>query len=203
MRNKKEISIKEDIMRKAKNIADTFDKYTIGVNLLMLIFRAKEGAQSANNDKLRKIIVTNKQEFINGLYELLETKERMNLPLRIYSSVNSRDMEKAIRQFKFEQLNADYYDVLSRHAFYFDIKNRFIGTLMTPTCRAETKFLLDVDDEKSQNESLKKLAELDIEILDVFKTKNGYHILTKPFNPNLFTIENVEIKKDAMLLLDY
>jgi hypothetical protein len=203
MREKKEIAYKEELLKKVDWIMFQFARYVDGVNVLILIFRSKEGAKSANNDHLQKIISDNPKKFKEALLSLLDRKEKSGLPLRIYSSVNKRDISKAIRQFKYEQLDAEYYSAEDKNSFYLDIKNRFVGSLMKPSSRAETKFLIDVDDENAHSESLKKLAELNIQIFDVFKTKNGWHIITEPFNPALFTVKDTEIKKDGMLLLDY
>jgi hypothetical protein len=49
----------------------------------------------------------------------------------------------------------------------------------------------------------KQLSELKVEIVAKYQTKNGTHLITKPFNPNLFNGEFGEIKKDALMLLDY
>lgn len=107
MRNKKEISYKEDILRMAEDIVYDFAYFTTGYRVLFLIHRNKEGGDT-NNTKVRKVIVYNSLEYIDALYGILMEKSKSDLPLRIYASVNERDFEKAIRQFKQEQLDSDY-----------------------------------------------------------------------------------------------
>lgn len=202
-REKKPISASQDIIREAKSIMSKFSGFTNGVRVLFLIHRSKEGAERANGDKMKKCISNNPDDFERILVELLSDLYVSEHTLRIYSSANERSMEKAIRQFKQEQLDADYYDLTSKNSFYTDIKNRFVGALMKPASRSETQFILDCDSTKEHEDSLRRIAELNIDIVNMYATKNGWHIITKPFNPNLFEVENVDINKDGLILLKY
>ena len=129
--------------------------------------------------------------------------------MRIYSCVNKRNLEKTIREFKHRQLDADYYDTVSRYGFYLDVKNQWVSSLMKHNSRAETKFLIDIDNIETDKENIdisiieNHLKEIKAEVILKYPTKNGIHIITEPFNPNLFNNEFGEIKKDALLLLDY
>ncbi len=183
------------------------EQFSDGIRMIMLCRRNKEGKETTQRDKanLRKI-TTNKEEFLKVYNEFLEIKNKSEEPLRIYSCVNKRDIRKAIRNFKFEQLEADYYDEENRNNFYFDIKNRWISSLMKQNCRDETMFLIDVDNligERNTENIEEHLKNIGVEIVMKYPTKNGVHIITKPFNPNLFNSEFGEVKKDALLLLDY
>ncbi len=175
----------------------------------MLCQRNKEGRPTNKTDRASyRRISTNREEFYQILSEFEEMKNKSDQPLRIYSCVNRRNVNKAIREFKHEQLDADYYDEKSRNKFYFDIKNRWISCLMQPNCREETFFLIDIDSPTltEMEDSLpaeEHLADLKVEIVAKYLTKNGMHIITKPFNPNLFKKGFGEIKKDALLLLDF
>lgn len=206
-KTKVEANVKYDILLKANHIYDEFKNFTDGVRVLFLIHRNKEGGET-NNTKVRKVISTSSEEFRLELIKLVDEKERSGLPLRIYSSVNARDIEKAIRQFKFEQLEADYYDDESRHGFYYDTKNRFVGALMTPSSRVKENplFIFDVDNIEGRDmmgEALSEFGRINIEVVRQYPTKNGWHILTKPFNPTLFTVPDIGINKDGLLLLAY
>lgn len=209
-KTKKESNFKADTVLKANHIMDEFKNFSDGIRVMILMHRPKEGGKDGGyKATIKRTVTRDSNEFKIALLEFLDFKERnTDIPYRIYSAVNSRDIEKAIRQLKFEQLEADYYDTESRHGFYFDIKNRFIGALMTPSSRMkdESYFIFDVDNEEGRDvngECLAKLAELNVEIAMQYKTKNGWHIITKPFNPNLFNVSGVEIKKDGLLLLAY
>ena len=187
---------------KVKNIMDKFSNFTDGVRMIMLTQRSKEGGKVTNPDKVsRRKISMNRQEFQEILEEFIKIKEKSSLPLRIYSSINARDFEKGIREFKRQQLEADYYDEENKHRFYSDIKNRFLSSLMKPNSRKETRFLIDIDEIDDENWIRRILTFIGAKNLLEYKTKNGKHIITEPFNPSLAL--GIEVKKDALLLLDY
>lgn len=198
-----EDNVSQSILKKANDIFDTFKNYSDGVRVLFLIHRNKEGGET-NNTKTRKVITKSSQEFKAELIKLVEEKENSNIPYRIYSALNPRNIKKAIRKFKFEQLEADYYDEEQSQNFYYDIKNRFIGCLMQPGSAGDSKFLFDCDSTDAWNLTVQQLGELGIDILDQYKTKNGWHVITPPFNPNLFNpIPDVGINKDGLILLAF
>lgn len=183
---------------KSEQIMNKFKDFTYGFRILILTHRGKEGGPGRDRlGKNQRKISRNPEEFKNALDFLLSKKEK---DLRIYSSVNARDFNKAVRNFKYKMLEADYYDQDSKERFYIDIKNRFIGALAEPTSRAETKFLIDIDKEDDEKKIREELKAENVEILFEYPTKNGKHIITKPFNSNKV---KAEIKKDAMILLDF
>jgi hypothetical protein len=184
------------------------EQFSDGIRMLMLCQRNKEGRDTNKTDRAStRKISKNKEEFYEILSEFKKLKEESSEPLRIYSCVNRRDLDKAIREFKREQLDADYYDKDSRNQFYFDIRNRWISCLMQPNCRTETFFLIDIDNVQGETTDIslveRHLERLKVEVVAKYLTKNGVHIITKPFNPNQFHSEFGEIKKDALLLLDF
>jgi len=186
--------------RETIEIMKKFEGFTDGVRLLMLTKRVKEGGKFNRPDwNAKRIVSKNKEDFEEILDLLLDVKDT---DYRIYSSVNTRDIEKGIRKFKIEQLEADYYCEKDRHKFYYDIKNRWISALMQPSCRSGKNFLIDIDegddDEKAIEKQIKKKGIVTVLRYD---TKNGRHIITEPFNPAL--LPGVEIKKDALLLLSF
>jgi len=186
-------------------LKEDIEKFSDGIRMLMLRHRSKEGGSSNDKKSVRKIS-RNKEEFFKILEEFRKIKNESQEPLRIYSCVNCRNIEKAIMNLKRKQLEADFYDKDSRDNFYFDIKNRWISSLMKPNARKETFFLIDVDNliGSGNTEILDEhLKDIGAEVVAKYPTKNGIHIITKPFNPNLFNSEFGEIKKDALLLLDY
>jgi hypothetical protein len=198
---------------KLKSIMDEWKGFTDGVRVLFLIWRNKEGAKVDRNLKIRKLVSSDEEEFEKCLEQLLDLKERYaELPLRIYSTVNKRNLDKAIRKLKELQLENDYQDKKQFYGFYKDIKNRWISSLMRNSSRFETQFIIDID-----NKSEEYLARIKSEVLahttliKEYKTKNGYHLIVRPFNPNLIKsyskdghiYEDVSLKKDDLVLLDY
>jgi len=192
-----------NLLQELEKIKKEFRRFSSGIRVVLLIDRSKNKDREKKDRFLRKIVTKNSEEFFDAIEMLL--KERFVFggeDLRIYSSLNERDINKAIRLFKFEMLENDYQNEKEWVKFYFDIKNRFISCLMRPGSAKESLFLVDVDDNKKFEEAHKKLQEL-TEVIMVYKTKKGKHIVVKPFNPALFEVEGCEIKKDALLLLNY
>lgn len=203
-KTKSPIAIEEELEKQTKNIMSDFKYFIDGYRVLLLLQRHKEGGET-NNTKLRKIVTRNNQEYKQALKTLLKEKNECDLPLRIYASLNERDFNKAMRQFKFEQLEADYYDEVQKHNFYLDIKNRFIGCLMQPQQKKTSLFLFDVDNEEGRDVMGESLLVIPSEeIVQTYPTKNGWHIITKPFNyTKLILPKGCEFKKDGLLLLSW
>lgn len=201
MRNKKDKVIPEEALREANAIVDDFEIFTSGIRVLQLIQR-KSDRGGSNNTKLKSIITTNTNEFVNALASLIETKNRSTTPLRIYSAANDRIFHKAVRHFKYQQLDAEYGDADAITKFYYNVHNKFVSALMQPSNKATSYFLLDLD-QNDNNDVLEKLSCLNIDIIKMYKTKQGWHLITKPFNPVLFESTNCSIHKDGMLLLSY
>ena len=78
---------------------------------------------------------------------------------------------------------------------------------MNPSSRAETKFLIDIDNVFGDRTDIsvidKHLEKTGVKVLLTYPTKNGWHFITDPFNPNLWNSDFGDIKKDSLLLLDY
>lgn len=204
-KNKSPISVTEEIKKRAQDIFDEFEDFTYGYRVLFLIYRNKDGGPT-NNGKIRKIISRNKNEWQMALELLLRDQNESPLPLRIYASVNERNIEKSIRQFKWEQLEADYYDQIQKENFYLDVENRFIGCLMQPSQSKTSLFMFDIDEIPEEPDILSgTLSVLPAEkIIKQYRTKNGWHIISEPFNyTKILLPKNTELKKDGLLLLSY
>ena len=184
----------------------TFVDFLDDTRMIMLTQRNKEGGKVTKPDRVaKKKITKNREEFIKVFNEFESFKNNTNVPLRIYSCVNKRNIDKAIREFKYRMLEADYYDEISRRSFYYDIKNRWMSCVMSPTSRAETNFIIDIDDNNLTVKTLRELQSLKVKVILHYNTKNGSHVVTEPFNPNLLKTKYPElgIAKDGLLLLSY
>lgn len=190
--------------KRATSIFEDFYKFTDGTRVLFLIQRHKEGGET-NNTKLTKLVSRDGIEWFLNLKELVGKKMESENSLRIYGSVNSRDFKKAIHKFKIEQLDAEMYCQDQIERFYLDLRNRFIGCLMQPANKETSLFLFDIDNEEGRDVHEEALNVIPNEhIVHVYKTKNGWHIITNPFNYTKIKLpDGVELKKDGLLLLDY
>lgn len=185
----------------ADKILEKFRLFTDGYRMVMLLRRSKKGGYNKDRAALKRT-TRNSLEFEQVFKEFYEMQTTTHKEYRIYSCVNSRDITKAIRYFKQLQLNADYYCEKDKNDFYFDIKNRWLSAYMQPQCRKETSFLIDVDTKEQDkiNEFETKLVQITRNYIK-YETKNGYHYITMPFNPNL--LKDYPINKDGLLLLKY
>lgn len=197
--------MEQDVLKQAEHIAEDFKGFTDGVRVLMLIHRKKEGGRDQRDISAIKRISRNHEEFVEYLYDLLILKNASDDPLRIYSCVNSRDMEKTIRMFKFVQLESDFYDTDSRHGFYFDVRNRFLSALMSPRCATSKYFIIDVDEIGELTSVLMEIATagLNDNIVKQYPTKSGWHIVMRPFNPALLPVNASKIHRDSLILINH
>lgn len=181
----------------------TKEDFRDGWRMLILLQRVKDGGHNRPDYHAKKIITNGVGEYEQALGVLRKTRAQAPDPelFRIYSSVNKRNIEKAIRYFKYDMLDADYYGDADRHKFYSDIKNRWTGAFMKPQARAETRFLVDVDyDEGDSKEETEHMLKQITTILLDYPTKKGHHFITEPFNPGL--TPSLEIKKDALIWIE-
>lgn len=73
--------------------------------------------------------------------------------------------------------------------------------------KSTAALILDIDNPEVSRDLvgdvLKWCAENKIETLKQYRTKNGWHVVTKPFNRSLYPRELGEVKVDGLLLLSY
>lgn len=180
--------------------------FSEGCRVLFLIQRHKDGGPT-NNSKLRSYITRNKEEWIEAYAKLLDEKKYYSgISLRIYQTINTRNVDKGILHFKHNMIDADHFDEKQRQWFYIDIRNRMISSIMQQSCSESSYFLWDIDYKNGgfAVESFRNSLKLFSEIVYEYPTKNGFHIISTPFNPNLIELpSDIELKKDAMMCLKY
>lgn len=73
---------------------------------------------------------------------------------------------------------------------------------MKPQSKKTSYFLLDIDtkDKKELNLIMESVGKISRNYIK-YETKNGWHVVCPPFNPEL--LKGVDTKKDGMLLLYY
>jgi hypothetical protein len=174
------------------------EMFTSGYRGILLIKRNKDGEEGNAQRKSLKRISKNTEEWRECIMELYNIQQTSHQEHRIYSSVNERDVTKAIHEFKRRQLEMDYGNLYELNSFYCDIKNRFFSCLMNPSCRAQNNFLIDCDTEQEYEYAKLQLRNTRHMLME-YKTKNGYHIITLPFNPTEFG--NMQIKKDELMFI--
>lgn len=173
------------------------DMFKDGVRGLLLLLRNKDGETGNTQRKCIKKISRNKEEWTEIIHQFNGLRQSAYPRHRIYASVNPRNMDKAVHEFKSRALGVDYGSIQERDWFYVDLENRFFSCLMNPNCRTESNFLVDCDT-ISEYEHARTVIPNELVLFD-YQTKNGRHIITRPCNPNLFP--SIEFKKDELLFI--
>lgn len=203
-REKKPIAYTQEAILEAKAIFEEFSDFTDGFRVILLIHRSKDGAKHSSRHE-RMLFTRDRKEFEEVLAFLIEERSKHPLQnLRIYSTVNSRDLNKAIRAFKIDQLEIDYQSEQVKSDFYSAIKSRFASALMRPVSRSTSFFVFDIDDPMTLDEALGIIdrSGFSDKIMKQYATKNGWHIITEPFNYT--TLETpIPMHKDGLILLKF
>lgn len=128
-----------------------------------------------------------------------------------YVSANARDAHKA--WFVFQTKMNNYVEQLhtsnDKPSILKQLKRvdkHYLTCLMKPVCKNSKRFLLDVDtkDEEQLAVISKTLWENNITLLTANETKNGHHLLVRPFDRRIFKdIKDVEVKPDGLMFIDY
>lgn len=178
-----------------------FSDFTSGVRVMMLIDRGAQNNNKGSRRWINKLVSTESYGFRENLEKLIDLQYYLKNPdIRIYSCVNDRKLDSAIKHFQHKQL--DISDEAQKISFYTHINDNFCSALMQPENRYGRKFLLDIDSENCNEE---ELVLLDNEInYFKYKTKSGWHFVTAPFHPTLVDKSvNIDLKKDGLLLLNW
>lgn len=188
------------------NIEQTFSKFMEGTRVLLLICRTKDGGHNKEfHRRVLTLVSHTKEQLIKNIKKCLAIKEVSEDALRLYMTCNSRNIEKAERLFKIEMLEMDFQSKENKEIFYRRLEGNWVSALMKPGSRETKYFLLDVDNVEGKDmldEHIKELSLMGVHIIQVYKTKNGHHIITEPFNPAEYKYSEV-INKDGQLLLSY
>lgn len=172
-----------------------------GTRLVMRVWRNKETVEGR---RAGRTLISHDAESWDRL-----TAELLNECVpgeRVYASADARDIEKAIRVFKERQLAADYDAPEVRHAFYNQCFTRWLSCLGAPQASAETHFLFDCDDAHAYSQLRQEMETRGLleNIVHTYATKNGTHVLTKPFNPMLLSdAPRSTMQKNPLLLVGW
>lgn len=169
------------------------DRFKEGIRILHLIERNKD----SNQNKTHALEISRSvEEFDKKLNRLLS----LGVPnTRIYASTSQRDIHKAIRLFKERQLDADYDE--STWKFYNNLQARWISCLSNPKCvvKEDKLWLFDCDTPEEYIWCMGSLGPME---KYTYETKNGQHIIVKPFNMHEYS-EGLNPHKNSLMLWAY
>lgn len=169
--------------------------FTNGIRELLIIDR-----NDKNKCHMRTLLTTSHQ-YTTEIPKFIEwCNSQSNESMRVYLSINERDLTKAIYELKHQMLQWDY---AGSEIQFLSLDKTFRHILMQPHQRKTKYFLVDIDttDKNVITDINRFLIDHKIEQVHSYKTPNGFHFITKPFNPNLAKWKGVEIKPDALMLL--
>lgn len=167
-------------------------KFKRGTRVLMCVARKKD---TGENKTYSKMVTYSQKEFDEKLILLRHLRQEGQ---RIYSTASSLNEEKAIRRFREAQLAAEYATPLN---FYQNLETRWISALMKSEDIKNWLFDCDTPTESLYVE--KDLKRLDIEHHS-YRTKNGRHYITRPFNPETLRYDAKKVlQKNALMLWSY
>lgn len=197
---------KKSVEQELSEIETKFSNFLDGNRVVILMHRRKDGGHGKEFQRRTLSYATHdKESALRFISKCLIVKNESIEPMRIYITCNSRNLKKAERNIKTQILEMDYSGEETKRIFYERFERNWHSALMQESARETPYFLIDVDNidgRDTSGENLKELSRLNVNVIDQFKTKNGWHIVTEPFNPALYTASG-EIKKDGQLLLSY
>lgn len=176
-------------------------EFKTGYRGVLLLHRTKDGALGGDQQRnALKTITSSVAEYDQAIDDFKELQRLVYPNHRIYSSVNPRNMDKAIREFKRRQLDLDYEPDQIKWEFYADVRNRFFSCVMGPTAKDGNHFLVDCDTDAEYAEAIGNIPPSDI--LYDYPTKKGRHLIIRASNLQLFK-ESVRtrIKRDDLIYI--
>lgn len=185
------------------------------VYILISIARKKDNEGITNSQEIVFREIIKNPEEIERKYNKLKTlvknyKDENNKSYSFYTyiSVNPRDSRKAffLLQNRFNTMLSESLSGVDVSIKFKRINGLWMSALANPNCRGSRKLFmvdLDVKNKKKLDFILRLLGKFTT-IYQTIETKNGYHILVKPFNRTLIMPNNLfEIKTDALLFLEH
>ena len=131
----------------------------------------------------------------------------------VYITLNARDTVKGLFSMQNEINNwiKDYFNNVDICRKLKRVNNYWMSNIMKPHSRARRgKFMIDIDTlEPVLVQNILKVLNTYANVLFMTHTRNGYHVITKPFDVKKFSEELIqynhlfEIKKDALVFVGF
>ena len=154
---------------------------------LLMAIRSKKENRNETEYCIRRVIRDEEQDLAILEREVANIKGTW----RIYHTVNARDPQMALKTTLAHLIL--HPEDASR------VDSIWKTQLMKPTCKAERKYLIDIDtNEQFRYENTKKLLnDANVQILHEIKTPNGWHIITEKFDTRLIhDLKDIELHRD-------
>jgi len=162
------------------------------LHLLIAIRRKKEN-RNMTEYCIRRVIRNEEQD----LKELKTIIQGIKGVWRIYHTVNLRDADEAAKQ--------TISSLILHPVNNSRIDSIWKTNLMRSVCKAEKKYLVDIDTDREAIylNTKKLLLDNDVIILKDIKTPNGWHLVTEQFDTRLVqNIGCVELHRDRYYFIE-
>lgn len=180
-------------------IINNFDKLSFfiiegAVYELLIFSRKKDGG----NNKLIKAYFIDSKEYLNSKKEeIIKLCKIFNA--RAYLNLNGKDLKNIAAEFIYQTGHC-------LKSSEKELKNVYHKAFLNCPIKYQKYWIIDVD--KPDVDFLDIVKKIGSLILAKIPTKNGYHVITKPFNTDEFALDqslfyNVEIHKQCTTLLYY
>ena len=203
MREMKIQGLMELVNEKADSFVEEFEEYTTGTRVLLLILRSKDGGHQNSEYQRRalRLISNSTEEFKKCLQIMLMLQATTHSKHRVYSTANPQSLKNGEKLLKTKMLEMDFGTNDQREMFYERLEDRWVGSLVgSKAPKGTQKFIIDVD-KSDDAEALHFCNENNIHIFRKYKTKNGWHLITEPFNSSLLKPEIADLQKEGLLLI--
>ena len=187
-----------------------------GVRVLLLTQRKKDGETGG---RTRQAVSYDASEFDGTVEKLLSESGDLS-GYRLYGSVDARDTHNARRVFALRQIKADWG--AAPDDFYRALNKQWLSCLGQNESRKTKYFLFDIDSSSLEEfgkceqavraahyTHWKKYADDGVSdsyspIVHRYATKNGFHLITEPFNRAFLSKDYSDmVHSNAMMLWGY
>lgn len=172
--------------------------FTEGTRVLLLKGRHKDGLQ---DERSIPMVTHDARQFHRALTQLSALSRPGE---RIYASAGARSLEKAAREFKRRQLDADYEP--DRADFYRNLTDRWVSCLMVPSSQDEKVWFFDCDEPGQADALMAELKKHYVRPMPPYRypTKSGEHVVVQAFNISLMSPNFQSILEvNALMLWGY
>lgn len=165
-----------------------------GTRVILLRERKKDGAGSSR--KLIRIS-SNEREWDEAVEELVW---RMRPGERVYASLCARNVPAASRLLKHRIIDLE---TGSDPLFFEKLNTRWSSCLMNPSCELDKKWMFDCDNPDEYVQVAEALNSVGVPY-EEYATKNGRHVIVKPFNRTTVPFRVVQlIQHNPLALIAY
>ncbi len=152
-------------------------------------------------EKRKPVILASRstKEFHHNLHLLISD---MRDGERVYGSISPRNVEKSI--WEFQKLMVSALQAKDTD-FLFRMNRMWLRCLQRPASEDGKAFLFDLDTDDLYNLMKETITAhegiTNIRVVHEYRTKNGYHMITLPFNYTRLPSELAEVQKSNASLL--